>query len=467
MIAARRARWNFALEAAVEHATRLGKPLVVLEALRVDYRWASDRHHRFVLDGMADNARRLARLGVLYHPYVEPSVGAGKGLLATLGRHAAVVVTDEFPSFFISHMLESAGRQLDCRLQAIDGNGLLPLRAATQLFPTAYAFRRFLQRTLPAHLGTTPIENPLSGAKLPRLETLPGGISERWPAADERLLSGDPRALATLPIDHRVVPVPTRGGPDAAAATLTDFLDQRLDRYTEDRNEPEKDGSSRLSSYLHFGHLSVHEIFDRVAAREAWSPERIAKTTHGQREGFWGMSRPAEAFLDQCITWREVGYNFCHLRRDHDQFDSLPDWARATLGQHAADPRQHTYSLDEFDAATTHDPLWNAAQGQLRREGRIHNYLRMLWGKKILEWTRTPDEALEVMIELNNRHAVDGRNPNSYSGIFWVLGRYDRPWGPERPIFGKIRYMTSANTARKYPVKGYIERYSPAAGGEA
>lgn len=147
----------------------------------------------------------------------------------------------------------------------------------------------------------------------------------------------------------------------------------------------------------------------------------------------------------------------------YDRYESLPAWAQATLGKHERDPRTYRYELPAFERGATHDPLWNAAQGQLLREGRIHNYLRMLWGKKILEWTTSPRDALAVMIALNDRYALDGRDPNSYSGIFWTLGRYDRPWAPERPIFGTIRYMSSENTARKMPVKGYIRRFAPAA----
>ena len=144
---------------------------------------------------------------------------------------------------------------------------------------------------------------------------------------------------------------------------------------------------------------------------------------------------------------------------EYDTYESLPMWARETLEEHAGDQRTHIYTLDDFAAGRTHDPLWNAAQNQLRRDGDLHNYLRMLWGKKILEWTRSPQEAADVMIELNNRYALDGCDPNSYSGIFWVLGRYDRAWGPERPVYGKIRYMTSENTARKVRVKDYLRRY--------
>ena len=172
------------------------------------------------------------------------------------------------------------------------------------------------------------------------------------------------------------------------------------------------------------------------------------------------MSRNAEAFLDQLITWRELGYNMCANLHTYDLYESLPAWAQDTLDGHRKDPRPLLYGLEHFENADTHDPLWNAAQTQLKREGRVHNYLRMLWGKKILEWTPSPEEALDIMIHLNNKYALDGRNPNSYSGIFWILGRYDRPWAPERPVFGKIRYMSSQNTARKLRLKQYLRKYS-------
>jgi deoxyribodipyrimidine photo-lyase len=189
-------------------------------------------------------------------------------------------------------------------------------------------------------------------------------------------------------------------------------------------------------------------------------PHQLAATPTGGRRGWWGASANAEAFLDELITWRELGYNMCSHRADYDRYDSLPAWALATLEEHAHDPRPYLYDLGELEAAETHDPLWNAAQTQLVREGTIQSYLRMLWGKEILEWTRSPRDALARMVELNNKYALDGRDPSSYSGIFWVLGRYDRAWGPERPIFGKVRYMTSESTARKLRVADYVRRYS-------
>jgi deoxyribodipyrimidine photo-lyase len=344
----------------------------------------------------------------------------------------------------------------------VDSNGLVPLAASDRAYPTAYAFRFFLQRTVREHLSAFPAADPFTGPPLPSCPALPPAIVKRWPIASPDVLAASASSVAALPIDHGVPPVPgMRGGFVAAGSTLRRFLDERLARYADARNEPEQDVASGLSPYLHFGHVSVHEVFSALMTRERWTTRALAARVTGKREGWWGASPQAEAFLDECLTWREVGFNMCHHRADFDRYGSLPAWARASLEAHARDERTHVYSLEAFDAADTHDPLWNAAQVQLRREGRIHNYLRMLWGKKILEWTASPEEALAVMIELNNRYALDGRDPNSYSGIFWVLGRYDRPWAPQRPVFGSVRYMSSTNTARKVRVKDYIGRYQP------
>jgi deoxyribodipyrimidine photo-lyase len=282
----------------------------------------------------------------------------------------------------------------------------------------------------------------------------------RWPAASSDLLAGG--SLAGLPIDHSVPPVPgVRGGDSAGEVALERFLEERLERYGEGRNDPGEEVTSVLSPHLHFGSVSSHQMFAALAARERWSPDRLGRGARGGKEGWWGMSPAAEKFLDEAVTWREVGYNMASHREDFERYESLPEWARTALAKHERDPRPHLYSLAELKAGRTHDDLWNAAQGQLREEGRIHNYLRMLWGKKVLQWSTSPREALAALIELNNKYALDGRDPNSYSGIFWCLGRYDRPWPPERPIFGTVRYMTSESTRRKFKVDGYVERYAP------
>jgi deoxyribodipyrimidine photo-lyase len=460
MVAYRRLGWNFALQRAAEWARELQKPLLVLEGLRADYPWASDRLHRFIIDGMRDNSRRAARSNVRYYPYIEPSAGSGKGLLEALARRASIVVTDDFPAFFVPRMVEAAARGVAVRMEAVDANGLVPARQTAKVFTTAHAFRRHLHHELPHHLGDFPEERPLR--RLPRASraVVPGDVLERWPAARLHERSTDRSFLARLPIDHTVTPVPARGGSAAATRVLRRFLDRGLDAYATLRNHPEEAVTSGLSPYLHFGHISVHQVFAELAERVNWSPLDIAPLAAGHRQGWWGAGEGAESFFDECVTWREVGFNMCAHHDGYDKFSSLPAWARATLAEHAGDRRPHLYLLEQFESAETHDELWNAAQRQLVREGIVHNYLRMLWGKKVLEWTRSPRQALRFMIELNNKYAVDGRDPNSYSGIFWVLGRYDRPWGPERPVFGKVRYMSSENTARKFRVNEYIRRYT-------
>lgn len=461
MIANRRPEWNFSLQRAVDWAKFLEKPLIVLEALRCDYPWACDRFHRFVIQGMIDNADLLRKSAASYYPYLERKPGQGAGLLAKLARQASVVISDDFPCFFLPRMVAAAARYIPVRFELIDSNGVFPMRGTDRVFTRAFDFRRFLRKSLAPYLAELPEADPLDGVKLPALKPLPKSITNRWPTEDAKSMRELLKNLKGFAIDHKVGPALVDGGAKAAHRQMTLFLDERLRGYAEDRNEPQQEAASGLSPYLHFGHISAHEVFAETMHREKWTPDKLAKKTTGSASGCWGVSAAAESFLDELITWRELGYNMCSHRSDYARYSSLPDWVQKTLAKHAKDTREHTYSLDEFARGETHDPLWNAAQRQLVCEGRMHNYLRMLWGKKILEWSPTPQDALATMIELNNKYAVDGRNPNSYSGIFWVLGRYDRAWGPERPIFGKIRYMSSDNTARKVKVKEYIEKYGP------
>ena len=427
MIAARRTTWSFALDHALATCKQLGRPLLVLEALRAGYRWASDRHHAFVIAGMADNAAAFAKAGITYVSYVEPEPGAGRGLVEALAKRAACVITDEQPGFFLPHMVAVLAKRLDTRIETVDGCGLYPLRAFDRAFVTARSFRRAWHE-LPLEL---PAATPL--ARVPRTTRdadIPGAILERWPTADSP--SDLPPNLA---IDHTVVPVPYRGGSSAARDQLDDFIANKLARYTV--RHPDEDTGSGLSPYLHFGHIAPQEVAERVRA-----------------------AGDADAFLDELITWRELAYNFCFHRADHARYSAVPAWARATLAKHAGDTRDERYTPRELEAARTADEIWNAAQRQLVVEGRIHGYLRMLWGKKILQWSPTPQRALATMIELNNKYAVDGRDPNSYAGILWTLGLFDHPWGPERPIFGTVRYMSSAATRRKLRMSRYLAKFS-------
>ena len=460
MIAQRRLVWNFALDRAIAWAQELGKPLVVLEALRCDYRWASDRIHRFVLEGMAENARRASGKRLLYVPYVEPEVGAGKGLLRALSRRACTIVTDDFPCFFLPRMVEAAARQVECRLEAVDGNGLFPLSATDSASPTAYAFRRILQKKLPGHLATMPAAAPLEALALPVLERLLVKEEDRsWEPASEELLSGAAGELAALPIDHSIPAGALRGGSAAAETHLASFLYQKLLLYAENRNQPDEDGASGLSPLL-------------------------ALWTHLRASGAPRPGRGREVVAGRCRAERDRGAR--RLVADVAVGGGLPrsgsDLARGRLPLLPPSPRLRPIRVAA--AVGARDPgeaRLGPARAALRARGsRCGGHLRSALercpaatrlrradaqlpanalGKEGARMVGDSQEGLAGLIELNNRYALDGRNPNSYSGIFWCFGRFDRPWGPERPIFGTVRYMSSANTARKLHLKGYLARH--------
>jgi deoxyribodipyrimidine photo-lyase len=453
MVATRRPVDSFALERAVDWARELGKPLLVLEALGLGYPWASPRVHRFVLQGMAAQARAFGERGVRYLPWVETRPGAGRGLIEALARRAAVVISDDTPLPFVARWQAAVAPRLPVRLELVDDLGLLPLRGRGRAAPSAAVFRRWLQRDLPALLGRPPAEDPAASLGLPIL-TAPRLERSGWASAD--LLEARPAALAALPLDPRVEKVALPGGFEAAQARWRQFQERGLPSYASRRNEP--GASSGLSPYLHFGHLSPWRLWRDIRAEAGWD-EGLLGPPRGQREGWWGLSAGVEAFLDQVVTWRELSQHAARHDPDFFRYEGLPAWARHTLEEHAGELGAPRYPLEVLEAARSHDPVWNAAQRQLRAAGVIDGYLRMIWGKRILEWADGPRQAWDWMHALNDRWGLDGRDPNSTAGIAWVMGRFDRPWGPVRPVFGSVRFMSSERTVRKLDLAGYLERW--------
>jgi deoxyribodipyrimidine photo-lyase len=447
MHAHRRRRWNAALEHAVAVARSLARPLLVVEALDVRRQWSCARFHRFFLDGMADNARDFAGTCAAYRAWVARRPDDGARVVAELAPRVAAVVLDHLPYGHIPAVNAALAARFPVRVEAVDANGLLPLAASTRTWERAVDFRRFVQRELPAELLRQPAADPLTGISLPTM-TLP----TPW-ACDPAMVE-----VGALPIDQAVAPVGLRGGAAEARRRLAGFLAARLDRYHDGRNQVDDSAASGLSPWLRCGHLAAQEIAAAVWERHGWDPGRVAgRRATAAKDGWWGLPPGAEALLDQLVTWRELGFHDA-ARRDTTAYDLLPAWARSTLANHAGDPHPHLYDRAQLETAATHDPLWNAAQTQLRREGVMHNYLRMLWGKKVLEWSPGPQAAHAALFALNDRWALDGCNPNSATGIMWCLGRYDRPW-PERAVFGTVRCMTSDSTRRKLDVRGYLARY--------
>lgn len=453
MQAYRRLERNHALDYAAHCANELSLPLVVYEGLRLDYPRASRRLHRFVLEGMQANAASAGTLGLNYWPFVETPRLSGRGLLRRLSARAALVVTDDFPCFVAPGQSAALARASDAPVFAVDSNSIVPLSLLGAPTSSAAQLRRRIHKAFAEAW-------PHRARRKPRLVA---AAARRVEPDFETFFARDLDAfVAGLPIDPAVPAVAdTRGGSAAARLRLRAFVKRRLAGYAERRSQPAplKWGhASGLSPYLHFGHIGIEEVVEAVLLTTgAWDPGDLHLDARGRREGFFCDDPDVNAFLDQAVTWRDVGYHWQAWRRNDalGLAEALPAWALGTLLKHARDARAYRYSPEQWEAGQTHDPLWNAAQRELVATGTIHGYLRMLWGKKVLEWSESPSQAYQTLLHLNDTYALDGRDPNSYSGILWCFGLFDRPW-PERPVLGTIRYMSSENTARKFDLKPYL-----------
>ena len=429
----KRSSHNHALTKAIELANALKLPLVVYEGLRHDYPWASDRIHTFILEGVAEKQQAFEKTGARYVFFLEENKAARRRLVAELAQDSAVVVTDDFPCFIVPHHHARLVAQVRVAALAVDGNGIIPMSLLPKEEFAARTIRPKIHRLLPEWLDTP---------KTPKLHVR-AGETLKLPVASLAVAADDiPRLVAQCDIDHSVPPSGVyHGGEAAARKRLRHFVREILPGYDESRNEPHVDGSSRLSAYLHFGFISAHEVYHAVADSDA---PQAAK----------------DAYLEELVVRRELGYNLCLRNPHYASLDALPAWAKATMDKHAADPRPAQFSAAQIEAGETGDVLWNATQHELIKTGELHNYMRMLWGKKILEWMPTYEEAFALMEHLNNKYALDGRNPNSYAGILWCFGKHDRAWGPERPVFGTLRYLSSASWWRKVRAQAYIRQYS-------
>ncbi len=425
-----RAEQNWALAAAIEAANRLDLPLVVYHGLGCTYPHANDRIHRFILEGVVDLPERFARRGIRYHFYLRQQPTDPNDLVYRLAQRAALVVTDDFPAFFLPAQTARVAGKLDVPLRAVDSNGIVPLALIPGEQYGAYTLRPKIRRVLPEHFGPVP-EPTLKRDSLAIALDIPESRIARATIATR---------IAASDIDHSVAPSPVyRGGYREARERLDRFVAGPLRSYATARNQPGAETTSRLSPYLHFGQISPQEVALAVRAG-----------TRTPREG-------REAYLEELIVRRELGYNFCRFNPNHRSLAALPAWAQATLEAHAADPRPFLYSPEEFEAARTHDYLWNAIQAELLTTGLMFGYYRMYWGKKIIEWSRSPAAAQATMITLHEKYALDGRNANTYSNILWCFGKHDRPWF-ERPVFGKVRYMSLGGMETKTNVAGYVDR---------
>ncbi len=423
----RRVESNQALAYAVQLANEHGLPVLFYEGLTCSYPYASDRLHTFILEGAPDTAAALTKLGIGYVFFLRRKRSDPDDALYQLAAHAGAVVTDDYPTFIARRHNGRVPEHLDIPYFVVDASCVVPMNRMEKREYAAYTIRPKIKKLLPSYLS------PLPPLKVGTAYT--GEIPAFHSAVKPNHI---PELVAGCDIDHSVKPSHThRGGSGEAQRRLEHFLKSNLRRYARERNEPSAHATSGMSPYLHFGHISSLDISLQTRAYAA-EHDLIA-----------------DEFLEELIVRRELAFNHARFSDDPESLDTLPDWALRTMQKHAEDARSPQYDRDQLEACQTYDPLWNATQRELLIRGTMHGYYRMYWGKKIVEWSPTYQDALDAMIYFHDRYSLDGRDPNTYTNILWCLGLHDRPWG-ERPIFGMLRYMSYEGMKRKTNVEAYI-----------
>jgi deoxyribodipyrimidine photo-lyase len=424
MQASQRTRFNHALEYAIEQANQTRLPLIVCFGLMDDYPEANARHYAFMLEGLADVARELQKRKIRF----VVDRGGPPAVALRYAKEAAMVVCDRG---YLRHQRRWRDKVADdarCRVVQVESDSIVPVELTSDKHEfAARTIRPRIHRQLKSFL------KPLRATRVKHSSLhlrIHGDIDAGSPL----------EALAKLNVDRSVGPSPVlRGGETEARRRLRKFIQSQLKDYSEARNEPAAAHTSVMSAYLHFGQISPLEI--ALAVQDADAPQ-------GDRE----------AYLEELIVRRELSINFVYYNAKYDSYECLPDWAQKALAQHARDKRPVIYSRQQLERAQTHDPFWNAAQREMLLTGFMHNYMRMYWGKKILEWSRSPQVAFETTLYLNNKYFIDGRDPNAYANVAWIFGLHDRPWGPARQVFGTVRYMNAAGLERKFDMSAYVER---------
>jgi deoxyribodipyrimidine photo-lyase len=420
MQAAQRAEYNHALEYAIEWANEMNQPVVVVFALTSDFPEANERHYRFMLEGLQEVRQALSDKGIR----MVVLAGSPAECVPRVAQEACLLVMDAGHLRIQRRWRAEVAGRVACPCCEVETNLIVPAEEAAEKENfSAGTFRPRIHRQFDRYLAKLRHHKP-------RVDSLHLDM-------DGLDLGDIDRVIDELRVDRSVGGVSSyHGGTKEAKRRLNHFLDRKLSDFAERRNDPNAGVVSDLSPYLHFGQISPLYIALRV--REA----------SGQGK---------EAYLEELIVRRELSFNFVHYCGKYDDFESLPPWAKRTLNYHSRDQREYVYSLEEFEAAQTHDPYWNAAQREMVLTGKMHGYMRMYWGKKILEWTGKPQDGFKIALHLNNKYELDGRDPNGFAGVAWCFGKHDRAWG-ERPVFGKIRYMNAAGLKRKFDPEAYVKK---------
>ena len=420
MQASQRAEYNHALEYAIARGNELGLPVVVFFGLIDRFPDATLRHYRFMLEGLGEVRESLAERGILF---VTRHIPPARGVVE-LSRRAALVVCDRGYLRIQRAWRAAAAGRIRCPLVQVESDVVVPVETASPKEEyAAMTIRPKIRSRLDEYLV------PMRKSKVRR-----SSLHLKFETMD---LADLDAALEVVRTGKRPGPTPFyRGGFKEAKRRLDSFIRGGLDHFEDLRNDPGVDNLSHMSPYLHFGQISPLYIALRV-----------------RRAGGPGV----EAYLEELVVRRELSMNFVLYNDSYDSLDGLPDWCRKTLKAHERDEREYIYGGKELERFETHDPYWNAAQKEMVLTGKMHGYMRMYWGKKIIEWSRTPEEAFSTALRLNNRYELDGRDPNGFTGVAWCFGKHDRPWR-ERPVFGTIRYMNDRGLRRKFDVDRYVRR---------
>jgi deoxyribodipyrimidine photo-lyase len=426
---AERGQDNPALDVAIEVANALNLPVLAYFSAISNFPHANLRHYVFLNQGLADIEEDLHERGVGFIVRRPPD----NSLQALLEEvNAALVVGDENPCREPERWRRVLAGRLRIPYWTVDADVVVPSGLFQKRMYALHIFRPKLYAELPKYLVAQRVMKPHREWKpRQRLESFPvrDDVTQGWKT-----------------LDRSVGPVESfTGGTHAAIKRLHEFVDKDLATYDKMRNHPEVDGTSRLSPYLHFGHIGPITI--ALAVENAFKQGKVSQVAR-------------DSYISELIGWRELAVNFVKFTENYDSFECAEPWARKTLMEHARDRRAHFYTIEQLERAETQDELWNAAQKQMVKFGWMHNYMRMYWAKKILEWSPDPAKAFDTCVTLNDRYFLDGRDPNGYAGIAWsIVGKFDRPWF-ERPIFGTIRYMSGASTGKKFNSKKYIQKMS-------
>ncbi len=419
-----RAEYNHALEYAVQQANELGQGVLVVFGLMDNYPEANLRHYTFMLEGLQEVQAALAKRGIKM--VVQKGNPADVALSA--GRKASLIVCDRGYLRHQRQWRKKVARNAGCRVVQIESDVIVPIEVVSNKAEyAARTIRPKINKCLKDYL----IEFKPTKIKKPSLKARISGLD----------LSNIEAATKKMSLDKSVLPATGffTGGTSRARKIFKDFLKNRFERYVANRNQPQTDDVSHMSKYLHFGQISP--LYLALQVQKANRRYHEAKA----------------AYLEELIVRRELAMNFVYYTADYDSYACLPAWAQKTLSQHKKDKREYLYTRRQLENAQTHDEYWNAAMREMKFTGFMHNYMRMYWGKKILEWSKTPEQAFKTTLAINNKYFLDGRDANSYTGVAWVFGVHDRAWF-ERPIFGKIRYMAASGLERKCDIQAYVRK---------